>query len=32
LTVALTDKPDTFLEIARDSLQLDLGEIDILSA
>lgn len=27
LTVALTDKPDAFLEIARDSLQLDLGEI-----
>jgi glutamate racemase len=32
LTVALTDEPDTFLEIARDSLQLDLGEINILSA
>lgn len=27
LTVALTDKPDAFLEIARDALQLDLGEI-----
>jgi glutamate racemase len=30
LNVALTDKPDTFLEIARDSLQLDLGKIHIL--
>ena len=27
LTVALTDKPDAFLEIARESLHLDLGEI-----
>jgi len=27
LTVALTDKPDAFLDIARESLQLDLGEI-----
>jgi len=27
LTVALTDKPDAFLDIARESLQLELGEI-----
>jgi glutamate racemase len=27
LTVALTDKPDAFLDIARQSLQLDLGEV-----
>lgn len=32
LRVALTDKPDAFLDIARDSLQLDLGEIEILSS
>jgi glutamate racemase len=31
LRVALTDKPDAFLDIARDSLQLDLGDIEILS-
>ena len=30
LKVALTDKPDAFLQIARDSLQLELGEIEIL--
>ena len=27
LTVALTDRPDAFLDIARESLQLELGEI-----
>lgn len=31
LTVGLTDKPDSFLEIARQSLRLDLGEIRIVS-
>lgn len=31
LTVALTDKPDAFLDVARESLQLDLGKIQILS-
>ena len=29
LQVALTDPPDAFLEIARDALQLDLGEIQL---
>ncbi len=31
LTVALTDKPDAFLDVARESLQLDLGEVQIVS-
>ncbi len=31
LTVALTDRPDAFLEIARDSLHLDLGEVRLLT-
>ncbi|MEP7071350.1 MAG: glutamate racemase [Verrucomicrobiota bacterium] len=31
LTVVLTDKPDAFLEIARDSLALDLGEVRVAS-
>ena len=29
LEVALTDQPDAFLQIARDALQLDLGEIQL---
>jgi glutamate racemase len=29
LEVALTDQPDAFLQIARDALQLDLGEIRV---
>lgn len=29
LDVALTDRPDNFLQVARDALQLDLGEIQL---
>ena len=29
LEVALTDPPDAFLQIARDALQLDLGEVQL---
>lgn len=29
LSVALTDQPDAFLEVARDALQLDVGEVQL---
>ena len=29
LSVALTDPPDAFLEVARDALQLDLGTVQL---
>jgi hypothetical protein len=29
LEVALTDPPDNFLQVARDALQLDVGEIQL---
>jgi glutamate racemase len=29
LQVALTDQPDSFLRIAREALQLDVGEVEL---
>jgi glutamate racemase len=29
LRVALTDSPDTFLDVARDALELDIGEVEL---